>query len=351
MLMFDLFFDGVFAFHSLMMFLGAFICIGLGLLLSGDFLRWRLRAKRVRGKVVTFQERAGAKRNFYYPVAEYHNDKGQLKTIISGVGSSNLDENQIGKKVSILYFPHKPDDARILGAGWPIFIVGLMLLGGGGLFLYHAARLFEFNWMMLVVAMGGSIVLWRKFEKIKKPLGEFGNLKAFKEKKLSQFRHKNKQSGKNLTRQEVRNIQNNIEAEQAKWSWLVLIIGLGLLGGGYYVGKSVFILETIGQTAAGQVTGLKANSDSDGTTYAPIIRFQTNQGNDITFTSNYSSNPPSYKSGDDVQILYDPDNPSGNVMIDAGWMNWLIPVILSLCGLLFCGIIFPKMRGMTSKAR
>src|SRR3989344_2997567 len=60
-----------------------------------------------------------------------------------------------------------------------------------------------------------------------------------------------------------------------------------------------------GVSAYGEVTRLEI-SDS---TYKPVIRYTTNDGREIEFLAQFSSNPPAYKPGDMVEIIYDPENP------------------------------------------
>jgi len=60
--------------------------------------------------------------------------------------------------------------------------------------------------------------------------------------------------------------------------------------------------------------------------------------------------PPAYERGDEVSVLYAEHDPEENVMIDAGWWNWLFPGIFGGIGLLMCLVIFPSMRGKGNKA-
>ncbi len=42
-------------------------------------------------------------------------------------------------------------------------------------------------------------------------------------------------------------------------------------------------------------------------------------------SDSFGSNPPSWRPGDKVTVLYRADNPGGDVMIDRGMRNWLLP--------------------------
>jgi hypothetical protein len=49
--------------------------------------------------------------------------------------------------------------------------------------------------------------------------------------------------------------------------------------------------------------------DDGGYMFAPLVRFQTGDGRSIEFQSSLRSNPPGYRTGQTVTVLYDPDAP------------------------------------------
>ena len=73
-------------------------------------------------------------------------------------------------------------------------------------------------------------------------------------------------------------------------------------------------LEKQGVEAQGVVVDLEENYDSDGSTYAPVVQFQTNSGQSIEFVSSYSSSPPAYDVGKNVTVVYPPDNPADAII-------------------------------------
>lgn len=351
--MFDLIFDGMMAFQSIMLLVGALFCLGLGALLSSDFINWRTNARRVKGKIITFRQKDGNKQTFYYPVAEFRNEKGEMQKVTSDVGSSHLDQKKVGQSVTILYFPNKTGKARILGSGWPIFVIGLILICAGVFMGYHALLVFEFNPITLTVAILLGAVAFFKFEKIKKPMGQMKSLKALRESGGLLPRDDeegNTSASREMSQEDIRKVHKDFRRQQANWSWFVLLFGIAMLGIGSTVGYSIWDLEENGLSASGKVIGLEANDSDDGVTYAPIVRYETQEGRTVKFTSNYSSNPPSYKKGDEVDVLYNPQDPEEDVMIDAGWWNWVIPYSLLAVGFFLCLFVFPKMRSEASKA-
>ncbi len=78
---------------------------------------------------------------------------------------------------------------------------------------------------------------------------------------------------------------------------------------------------------------------SGGVMYAPVIRFTTDRGNTITFQSAHATNPASYREGDKVQVLYDPDDPGTARMHDfmSLWIAPIVSLFLGICLLAAAG--------------
>lgn len=64
-----------------------------------------------------------------------------------------------------------------------------------------------------------------------------------------------------------------------------------------------------GGQAQGEVLSLTSRCDDEGCTYAPVVRFELQNGRTITFESIYSSSPPAYEVGEQVTVLYPPEAP------------------------------------------
>lgn len=70
--------------------------------------------------------------------------------------------------------------------------------------------------------------------------------------------------------------------------------------------------------------------ESDGSVtleYAPVFSFQTESGQNYSITSNTSTNPPEFRDGDAITVLYSRGNPNG-AKLDSFAQLWLTPVIL-----------------------
>jgi hypothetical protein len=119
------------------------------------------------------------------------------------------------------------------------------------------------------------------------------------------------------------------------------VIGLGLLLGALALGVNTRKFIATAKHAEGTVTELiqKRDSDDGSITFTPIVRFETDGGASVSFTSSFSSNPPSYSVGETVGVLYAPDDPN-DARINGFGSLWLGPLILGGLGTVFGGIGF-----------
>ena len=96
----------------------------------------------------------------------------------------------------------------------------------------------------------------------------------------------------------------------------ILVLGFGFVGfvlGGlavfFLIRTRAFIIRS--REAKATVTQMVFTSDSEGGGgYSPIYRFRTLEGQEIEASESLSSNPPQFKVGQVIDVLYDPDNPS-----------------------------------------
>ena len=94
-------------------------------------------------------------------------------------------------------------------------------------------------------------------------------------------------------------------------------------------------LEKQGVETAGMVVRLEENYDSDGSTYAPVVRFSTPNGQSIEFVSSYYSSPPDYEVGESVAVVYRIEQPEKAVIKGDGQ---LLHIIFMLVGGVVIGI-------------
>jgi hypothetical protein len=133
---------------------------------------------------------------------------------------------------------------------------------------------------------------------------------------------------------------------------VVLLIALGLFGGGVYFAAFQAELLLHGERAAGVVVELERGTSS--TTrgsgapgWFPIVTFETADGRTVRFRHRTGGNPPDYRKGDRVPVIYLPDAPE-NALIDEPVRNWLLPVILLVVG---AGLTYVAGRGFIRARR
>jgi hypothetical protein len=125
--------------------------------------------------------------------------------------------------------------------------------------------------------------------------------------------------------------------------------GLGVLmlaiAGYLYVKEQGFL--TRAQTATGTVVDLDLSSGGDNTSsFCPVIEFTTKAGEPVRYYGNVCSNPPSYDIGEQVEVLYDPQD-IRKVQMTGFWSQYTGVVVLSCIGVPFLlftlwGVLPPK---------
>jgi hypothetical protein len=114
------------------------------------------------------------------------------------------------------------------------------------------------------------------------------------------------------------------------------LLGFGLLFASYYTyGKTAAFLESA-DGSFGQVVDLKQNDPADDSslTYAAVVEYSDRRGQKHRFVDSFSSNPPSYRRGDSVRVLYNHENPD-DARIDRGLVNFWLTGLCGSLGALF----------------
>lgn len=140
--------------------------------------------------------------------------------------------------------------------------------------------------------------------------------------------------------------------------YVCALVGVGLLiGAGVSLAHTRSFLAQASRTQGTVVALLPRfsnnssnSSNSTSPTFAPMVRFSHN-GQVIDFTSSASSNPPSYRVGESVPVLYLP-TPPFQARIDSFFSLWGTGAILGGLGVIFLAvgglmIIVPRMRAQS----
>jgi len=122
-----------------------------------------------------------------------------------------------------------------------------------------------------------------------------------------------------------------------------MILGLVFVGVGFlFIGLAVFFLIRTrnfinnSEKTQGQVilNLYQADSEGGGGGYTPVFEFRTAQGKKVEGSGDLAVNPPQYKVGQTVEVLYDPKKPE-EARINKGLNLYYIPGFLAFFGLVF----------------
>jgi hypothetical protein len=121
------------------------------------------------------------------------------------------------------------------------------------------------------------------------------------------------------------------------WGWTG--VGVCMLLGGVAAAVHTWLLLRNGVEATGTVVDMTTVRDSeDGSeSYAPVFRFMAADQQSYTIHSKTSTNPPVFKVGEAVRVIYPPLDPA-SAKIASFWQLWLTVVILAGLGVIFVAI-------------
>lgn len=124
---------------------------------------------------------------------------------------------------------------------------------------------------------------------------------------------------------------------------LFTLIGLGSFG---WMSFEVFVANKFlsqAERTFGTVIRFEEKEDHDGTPdYYPVISFQANSGEAYSYTATIGMNPPSYKIGERVRVLYPTIDPSGAKLDSIGEI-WGMVILSGIMGIAFlpAGLVYP----------
>ena len=123
---------------------------------------------------------------------------------------------------------------------------------------------------------------------------------------------------------------------------LCITMIMGLVGGILVLIGFVILMRTrsfmaSAQQTKGTVIRMVSSSGSDGISYAPVFQFKSINGATIEVAEKLYSNPPQFKTGQEVDILYDPQDPQ-HARVNKGFNLYFTPALLGGMGLLFFGV-------------
>lgn len=122
---------------------------------------------------------------------------------------------------------------------------------------------------------------------------------------------------------------------------IFLLVGLMMLAATsyLYIDQNDFIADA--KEAEGQIIDLvRKQQNKDGNTsytYSALVRFTDDEAVTHEFIDRVGSNPPRYSKGQDVILLYAPDNPTDAIINDF-WGRWAMVIIFGCLGTIFSSI-------------
>jgi Protein of unknown function (DUF3592) len=318
----------------LFLFVGlAFVAVGVAIVLSE--VRARHGAAAVPGEVIGFSTGKGTASGApsYYAVAGYVGLDGRRRYVEGSVGSS-VPLSAVGDAVTVLVHPDDAEKAAVKSSGTYLIGAALAAMGLVSCIVFFAT----FRTTTFSIASAAGVVTWTAW-KLRGSLREKPvSLQAWREYKDKVLRHRvfTEETKGEIPWADPQVLQTAVAAQRKTNRLAVPFLfvagtGLVILGAHLYRTTEVFLAKAV--RAQGIVVEMAANHSSDGNTWAPVVEF-SHAGNRYRFKDSVSSNPPSYRTGDRVAVLFDPDHPR-DARIDRGRWNRLVPILVAGSGALF----------------
>lgn len=116
--------------------------------------------------------------------------------------------------------------------------------------------------------------------------------------------------------------------------WGCVVVALGMLA--VCVATFVHAMRFVSgaERTTGTVIELSSEFSDGDEVFYPIVRFTTAEGRSVEFESSSGSSPPSESVGDQVDVLYDPDDPE-DAQISGFFHLWLWPLVAGGLSLMF----------------
>lgn len=312
------------------------VLVAFGIMVVASEARLRRGASEVRGEVVGFstgQSGASGTASFH-TVAEYAGPDGQVRYVEGSVGSSALLDS-VGDRVTVLVHPDDPGSATLQSSLSYVLGVVLALMGLVSctiFFVVFRVNTFSLAGAVIVVGCGA----WKLRELVReKPI----TLQAWREQKRKLLRPRvyTEATKADIPWAAAEAVQNAIRTQQRANRLAIpflIAAGAGLFFLGAHLHKKTVIFLETAERGQGVVVEMVSNHSNDSTTYSPVVEFEAG-GRKHRFKDSMGSNPPSYRTGERVGVLYDPADPR-DARIDRGRWNQAIPLLIGGFGALLC---------------
>ncbi len=353
-MLFHLFASAANAYQQVGLFLGALVCLGLGGLILGNALYWRVHALRASGTIIGVIAANG----LYAPVYRYTLPDGQSHEAKSDISSNAIGGKETGRVVPLMISAHDPTAAR--AADVHLFdIIGLVLIVPGAVLGYIAVTAYPVTAMTWIMAAAMILYLIERGLRIFVPKGQRLSIEEWK---------KQHGLGAAIDLSQVKPIEEIVPAAAARqgaqalrqqarrWAPLLGLFAVILAALAVFQSMKLAHLEAAGLRAQGRVVRVteewRSGSGGGHHVYYPVVKFRTQDNATIEFKDSVGSNPPTHRPGDAVIVLYLADDPRGAVMIDRGlFWNWAMPGIFFAAAVAAAGVMIAMLwRGAAKPA-
>jgi Protein of unknown function (DUF3592) len=300
-----------------------------------EFRAWR-GTQVATGTVIGFSTGTGRNgiNTYFYSVAEFIGPDGRKRYVESSVGAT-APIHTVGDRVGVRVNPMEPEKTAFQSG--TAFVIGIVLtlMGIGCIVLFGITFRVTIYSLIAAGVILATAALKLKSIVRKEPLS-WQEWQAIRKKALRPKVFDDESKDRIAWADPLRVSLAVGRAEQVnRFSTpLLFVIGFGLvlLGHRYYLNTEAF-LKSASHTS-GRVVELKEVQSSDSTTWAPIIEFDDTAGHHQRFVERISSNPSNYRSGQIVDVLFNPGNPR-DARIDRGQANQWAAMLLGSTGGLF----------------
>jgi hypothetical protein len=303
-------------------------CAAMGALLAGNRLYWRLRAKSVPGIVAGVR----APGKLYYAVYRYKLPSGKRVEATADVGAGANPRLVTGRKLRLLVLKKHP--GRVAEADTPVaemvgwvFFAAAVIAGCVALSLWPIT---EITWTAL-----GAVVVFAlyRLRRAMPARGEQPFTSLLREPPPAE-----------LVQTPVRHIEEilsgPVRAERQRKQRItglivtpiLVLLGIAVFALGAHLGRTFFLLQSTGEHVRGTVLFCELKKTLHGSSYYPVVQFATRTGMAVQFQDKMGSNPPAYREGEPVTVLYFPTFPQQSATIDRGVLNWIAPGALCVGG-------------------
>lgn len=313
----------------------AFLIVGIFLIASHRFLD--KETEIVTGKLIG-QVKSG-KKAMYASVFSFTTLDGTKHICRSGISSSNMTTKPIGTPQKIRYRSENPNQAKVKNNSFLVLgilcsIISLILA-----FVYFSCVETSITSVLLLLVFLAYFAFrtFSRFEgrNITEKLQKMDKKKAFFENLEKNTRPINDDETF-LGAESFSSEQSKYNTMLKKWMPVNYVIAFGMIFGSLYWTYDVYQFSQNAITTTGKIIAFKQgrSTPSDGRTiytYAPIVAYEVN-GQKLEHTSKVSTSSSSRKTGEIVEILYNPEKPS-EAMIERGFMNYILEIILFTAGI------------------